>query len=147
MTDHSNTPALVAWLRQQLAEDERAVWHWDSDGRARVATMWTGGEPGYTTVATEHGGEWIADGREVTDARHVTVLHDPARVLREVAAKRKLLELHVNQGSETLSVCAVCDAGAQSCGCVGWDEWPCETVKLFALPYEDRPGYQESWRP
>jgi hypothetical protein len=26
-------------------------------------------------------------------------------------------------------------------------DWPCLTLRLLALPYADRPGYREEWRP
>lgn len=82
---------LVAWIE---AGRSRILNGWDSDGKARVATMWTGPEPGYTTVAADSGdGVWVADGREVTDARHVHVLYDPAHELAVYAALRAVVEL------------------------------------------------------
>jgi len=31
---------------------------------------------------------------------------------------------------------------------MGCDEvFPCETVRLLALPYSQHPGYREDWRP
>jgi hypothetical protein len=125
------------WLRQQIDEDERVILdRWDSDGRARVATMWTGSEPGYTTMASDQGdGVWVADGREVTDARHALVLFDPARVLAEVAAKRAILEecidtIELNSGEVVNSESV----------------WLAESiVKAMAQPYAGRPGWREEW--
>lgn len=71
---------------------------------------------------------------------------DPARVLADIEAKRRLIDLHVNDGSATLPSCAVCDVGSHSCGCVGWDEWPCETLKILVQPYSSRPDFNEDWR-
>lgn len=90
------TQTLPQFLLARYDADEAAILNgWDSDGRARVATMWTGGDPGYTTVASDHDdGEWIADGRHVDDASHVQVLFDPARVLADIKAKRRIVELH-----------------------------------------------------
>jgi hypothetical protein len=57
--------------------------------------------------------------------------HDPARVLAEVVAKRRILDLFTPPVSE----------------------WGSETLRLYglaqllALPYADRPGYREEWRP
>lgn len=133
------TDDLVVWLRAQLDEDERRVYIWDSDGRARVATMWVGPAPGYTTVASDHAdGRWVADGRTVDDARHIAVLWDPARVLAEVEAKRRILALH---GQSSASVCDLCSSDSHVV------QMPCLTVRLLALPYADRPGYDERWRP
>lgn len=79
--------------------------------------------------------------------------HDPARVLREVDAKRQLLALHEpsrNVGADSneddssafVVCCGLCQVGVVQDG-----DWPCETLRLLALPYSDRPGYREEWRP
>ena len=85
---------MIARIRAALDDQQRRILvGWDSDGKARVATMWTGHEPGYTTVASDQGdNEWVADGREVDDARHVTVLFDPAAELRRIDAMRKMVD-------------------------------------------------------
>jgi hypothetical protein len=127
--------AIETFVRACLDEDERMVLdHWDSDGRARIATMWTGSEPGYTTVASDQGdGVWVADGREVTDARHVQVLFDPARVLAEVAAQRKLLDL-IHEWARN------CPAPAGNEAAIA--HW----MRLaLAQPYAGRPGWREEW--
>jgi hypothetical protein len=145
----SDVVEFVAWLREQLDEDERAILdRWDSDGRARVATMWTGGEPGYTTVASDQGdGVWVADGREVTDARHVLVLFDPARVLAEVAAKKAILDLYRQAWGEHQSWLE--DVGGDTFGRAdeirGRVESLHETIRLLAQPYAGRPGWREEW--
>jgi hypothetical protein len=122
---------LAEFLLARIAEDEERVARWDSDGRARVATMWTGGEPGYTTVASDHADEhWVADGREVTDARHVRVLFDPARVLAECEAKRRIVARQPGLRARD----DVRD--------VWWD-----VLALLALPYADHPDYRPEWKP
>jgi hypothetical protein len=80
--------------------------------------------------------------------------HDPARVLAEVAAKRRIVNEH-EQVPESLQgfhrdgtygdIVSVCSA----CGTTGEYpvEWPCTTVRLLALPYADIPGYRDEWRP
>lgn len=81
--------------------------------------------------------------------------HDPARVLREIDAKRKLLILHrpvrrtdfvTADGcpAGTLMVCHECDANTTD---ADWPDTPCWTLRLLAAPYADRPGYKEDWRP
>lgn len=123
---------LIAFLRTQLDADERRILDgWDSDGKARVATMWTGGEPGYTTVASDHGdARWVANGFHIGDARHVTILWDPKRELAEIDAKRRIIDellIGVPDGDP--------------------DGWVRDIARLLALPYADRPGYREEWRP
>ncbi|MFI7643722.1 DUF6221 family protein, partial [Nonomuraea sp. NPDC049400] len=64
--------------------------------------------------------------------------------LREVEAKRRLLDLHkLGRYGE----CVTCDVGAQSCGCCGWGDFPCATVRVLALPYADHEDYREEWKP
>lgn len=120
---------LVTWLRAHLDEDER--------------------------VANAAGGcDWsniIAD----RDENIHIARHDPARVLAEVEAKRRILEAveryfdpHPGQPCTNLD-----EDGEQT-----WE--PCElhvermataitpyVLPLLALPYADRPGYREEWQP
>lgn len=73
------------------------------------------------------------------------VRHDPARVLREIDAKRRVLALH---SYPTGHGCSTMDKTGYN---LNYDEVSpedaCTTLRLLALPYEDREGYQESWRP
>lgn len=114
------TDDLVAFLRARLDEDERAAKLWLPFGNPH---------PEYT--------EHIAR-------------HDPARVLREVEAKRRIIDEHREISGE-----------CQTCAYFGDDEdsggnvfryrenadYPCMTVQLLALPYADHPDYQADWRP
>jgi hypothetical protein len=62
---------------------------------------------------------------------------DPARVLAECEAKRRVVELHRTDATDPeVIVCAVCLYGP-----------PCETLRLLALPYADHPDYRPEWRP
>jgi hypothetical protein len=139
---------LVQWLRAQLDEDERiareaggAAWEeLPVSGWVHTSplpdTEWQ--PPGY-----DH---HVASAPLPADRVHI-VRHDPARVLREVDAKRRLLELHAAR--ERGDGCVVCDDGNDSCGCLSGPSWgfPCDTVKILAVPYAGRPGYREEWRP
>jgi hypothetical protein len=145
--------ALVAWLRDQLDRDEAIAqacppWPWRleyddstditaSPGRSRGALLDANEDAPSLVVSDPYG--------EVGPAHEHIATFDPARVLKEVQAKRLLLDLHVPQGRGELMCCKVCDVGYHSCGCVGWGDWPCETLKLLAQPYSDRPGYLDSW--
>ena len=70
--------------------------------------------------------------------------HDPARVLAECEAKRRIVGLHV---------CACPDPTCGDCGeCSGLHHAdptpaPCDTLRLLALPYADHEDYDEGWRP
>ncbi|PZG47473.1 hypothetical protein C1I98_13465 [Spongiactinospora gelatinilytica] len=97
------------------------------------------------------------------EAMHI-VRHDPATVLRDVEAKRRILDEHaivhrdvvwlekdgeeIEERSAELPVCGRCvskNSAFHSRGDV--PEGPCVTVRLLALPHDDHPDYQEEWRP
>lgn len=129
----TETLTLADFLLARIAHRERQILDgWDSDAESRVATMWTGGEPGYTTVAADQGdGVWIADGREVEDARHVCILFDPREVLAECEAKRRIVEHFTKHRN--------------------WQEFygaiAMVPLKALASVYADHPDYREEWRP
>jgi hypothetical protein len=92
--------------------------------------------------------EDLQDRERFQDDIYVDVwTRDPARELREVEAKRELLKLHARH--EWLDGCDVCDFANESCGCVSGPStnYPCDTVKLLALPYADHPDFDPDWRP
>jgi hypothetical protein len=132
---------LVVWLHAQLDEDERAAraadegpWQSKSLGRHDQAAIATGGGP--TALIQFDGSRAAANGTHV--ARH-----DPARVLREIDAKRQLVELHAPGEMKDVDgdVCMACDLRGEG------PFYPCATLRLLALPYADRPGYREEWAP
>jgi hypothetical protein len=120
---------LVRWLGAQLDEDERVA-------RGCSGTAWR-----------EHPKNWVSAPNRVAlvvhdgDRSHV-VRHDPARVLREIDAKREIVRQHVPVGDGTvcLSYCHTRKPGEAQA-------WPCLTLRLLALPYSDRPGYRDEWKP
>ncbi|MEU8760671.1 DUF6221 family protein [Streptomyces sp. NPDC048659] len=126
----------------------------DEDGRVALATAVSRGTPAcYVWEASPEAGrasEWevwteerwrIVPGQTEADATHVA-RHDPARVLAEVDAKRRILELHGPAEYEysDVDICSTCDRG-------GPLPHPCPTLHLLALPYADHPDYDEAWRP
>lgn len=92
--------------------------------------------------------------------------HDPARVLRDVAAKRRLLALHPHHRyAEPLDASSrfeedrrpAFDEAPLYVGCASchydhrheetYPSWWCDTVRLLALPYADHPDYRSEWSP
>ena len=136
------TKDLVEWLLAQLDEDERIAraaggrseqaWEADLSGKDPA------GLPSWPVAV-----RYVTDGRlrgavanlPVTNERsedrmvHIAA-HDPARVLREIDAKRRTL-------GRILSHAAV----------MGQDDVHEDVLRLLALPYADRSGYREEWRP
>jgi Family of unknown function (DUF6221) len=68
--------------------------------------------------------------------------HDPGRVLREVAAKRAILDRHVSAArtSSRSPACRECDDELRGA-------WPCPTIRHLASVYSGHPGYRQEWKP
>lgn len=69
--------------------------------------------------------------------------HDPEHVLVDIAAKRRIVKEHQPVGSDLYP-----EQGSLWCGtCSPAKFGPCQTLRLLALPYADRPGYDPAWAP
>jgi hypothetical protein len=70
--------------------------------------------------------------------------HDPARVLAECAAKRRIVELHSGQHE------CVGEKYGDPHACIMVADWSVyaldPTLLLLALPYADHESYQPEWR-
>lgn len=125
---------LVEFLTAMLAEDGQiALATIDINARANMkrgkpTPRWLP-EPGSTGICDETGTRIVAH-TWVREREHI-VRHDPARVLREVEAKRIIMREH---DEEPCSVCLDDPEG-------------CPTYRALALPYFGSAGYNESWRP
>jgi hypothetical protein len=142
---------LITWLRAQLDDDERVArdaaredtppWHLDYDDRGYDGKIRSA--ESYTVVHQEDS----TPGR--VTAEHIA-RWDPARVLAEVDAKRRILDEHEAMAGDTYGQRAgqdVCETCKESGSRYYHEPYPCPTVRLLALPFADRPGYQEGWRP
>lgn len=160
---------LVTWLRAQLDEDERVA-------RTIKLEPWvlspaTGTHGGWLWVFGKRSADQIWGGDQPRVGQYIVQWH-PERVLAEVAAKRALLELHAptlenvewwhdQTGKGKALVCPSChpahpsewypafgEAGEPPEGFVpSYVLAPCPTLLSLLLPYADRPGYREEWRP
>jgi len=136
---------LVQWLRAQLDEDERIAW---AAQRQRGGGEWVARADATGIVAVE--GLPVRAGQPIPvvlhpdedeTAAHIAE-HDPARVLREIDAKRRIIAEVIPEidGMEDRI------DGEWGAG----DPMERESVtllRLLALPYSDRPGYRDDWRP
>ncbi|MFI7890901.1 DUF6221 family protein [Streptomyces sp. CACIS-1.16CA] len=79
------------------------------------------------------------------DAKYIA-RHDPARTLREVEAKRLIIECHEpwTAGNGDI-ICGRC--GREHIDGRPGGHFPCQTLRLLALPFADHPDYLEEWRP
>ena len=121
---------LASWLLEQIAEDERQVDELresDYGDRTLIQEDWSG-DGIYAPDLNDFGGLWIT----------------PARVLAECEAKRRIIDEHpkTDRYDESIAFCLTCENGHARPGA-----YPCYTLRLLALPYADRPGFREEWRP
>lgn len=132
------TADLVEWLGEQLDADERYAHN--AKGLLGIENAW-----------------WTWDALKArfpemsrADAQHIE-RHSPARVLREINATRRLL---ARDGPLCTSNCDDPDNEPQDPD-TNWTttlehHFDCaayEAAQMLALPYADRPGYREEWRP
>lgn len=139
---------LITFLRARLDEIEARVralpegpWEWrsiDESGPAFDELVGPTGESVLSSSDTEGYCSWITR-HETFDAYLQDV--QPARVLAEADAKRRVVALHEAADHEYAEgpVCLSCDQG-------GPLPYPCPTVRLLALPYADHPDYREEWK-
>jgi hypothetical protein len=135
---------LAAWIRAQLDEDERMA----TDGGRLRGDSWTAVERARpTTVLWDVVGSGRGQVAEAMawEAQHIA-RHDPARTVREVDAKRRIVSLHEGRipdvdGSDHCWICVQDPSTA-----IDPDPWPCTTLRLLALPYADREGFREEWK-
>lgn len=130
------TDALVAFLKARLDDDAQAA-------RRAGDSFRQIGETGVIVATDGDRAEECASANWAGIAEHI-VRQDPARTLREVEAKRGLLDLHhmVEDPKEMQDYCAECDLGRDK-----YPYYPCTTLRILALPYADHPDYLEEWRP
>jgi Family of unknown function (DUF6221) len=154
---------LVAFLYARLDEDETAAkaatdgpWKTEVFGRGSGRQEWVvvGHTGSRATINGEVGVGWMAGLPH--DGEHIA-RHDPVRVLREVAAKRAILELHhPDQKLEnwywSARVCAECKHSwhrivpGRPPTEIG-PEAGCPTLRQLAAVYADHPGYRQEWKP
>ncbi|MFF7329615.1 DUF6221 family protein [Streptomyces sp. NPDC008150] len=138
---------LVAWLSAQIDEDERIA-------RAATPGPWVWSREFVTPPGYHHR---TVGPLEPGDSAHIAA-HDPARVLREIAAKRAVLARYVKSVDSVREL----DALRDHLKAKGMDLFMTDTelgsviqqrdallgvLRLLALPYADRPGYRDEWRP
>jgi hypothetical protein len=119
---------LARWLGQQLDEDERTAraahpvfLHWEYDDCVKEIRDFGNGNT-LATGVLPHYGAFMHE-------------HDPARVLREIDAKRELLRQYEHLKHEVMP--------DDMSGVFALEA----VIRAHAQVYDTRPGYKESWRP
>lgn len=137
---------LTDFLLQRIAEDEAVA------RRAIDPSYGTDNAGHWVFVEFPYEGEWP---RNPSEARGESLAgsdwcihanrHDPARVLAECEAKRRIVELHTG-----VHECVGEKYGdPQACVYVspGFMHEDDPTLRLLTLPYAGHPEYDERWRP
>lgn len=122
---------LIAKLRAQLDDDERAALYATQDNGTGIWDEVVSGTLRLNGVEGLDGLIPIGDQRLT---RHME-RHDPARVLRQVAAMRKILDLHepfVADENEPDPICQTCIEGSHL---YDVNAYPCPTVLAVAEAY------------
>lgn len=154
------TDDLVAFLKAQLDADERVAQAVEDSESSWTAAVDVGDEYNYAVVTSEApaalqvaDGELLVGGGSNLVARcgemyfdgenyrnHIA-RWDPARVLAEVQAKRRIIDLH--EGDHE---CSTYDHNGEIDNCT-WVIGDCSTLRLLASVYAGRPGWRSEWAP
>ncbi|MFE2911260.1 DUF6221 family protein [Kitasatospora indigofera] len=137
------TADLAGFLRARLDDTAAKAQAAIRDGAARWHTELDRVHDGYA-VADEQGRPVVHDegSPSIGQAAHIAE-HDPARVLAEVDAKRRILKAHPYRRAP----------GWDRPGHIGYEcrqcatEYECATLRLLALPYAAHPDYRPEWAP
>jgi hypothetical protein len=117
---------LATFLRARLDEDE-ALAREAPDGPWHIGNAV---DPTKTcNVHTFPGARLVADGLNWLVAEHIA-RHNPARVLAEVEAKRRMVN-RITYHADLM----------------GWDEVHGDLLRSLASVYAEHPQYKENWRP
>lgn len=72
-------------------------------------------------------------------------VYDPRLELADIEAKRRIVELHHISDEDVYDADGIERPGKDCTEC--WDEFPCDTLRLLALPYAEHSDYREEWKP
>ena len=139
----------IEFITARLDEDEATaraamsstsgIWRWNhgfgdmcNDPSCPFGELTASGSPHDTVLMQVHGYD-VSSPWE--GAAHIA-RHDPARALREVDAKRRLLFQFEHRGNAVRGLDG-CETGGV------WDD----LIRMLALPYADHPGYRQEWTP
>lgn len=150
---------LSEFITARLDEDEALVYREGTPPNGVIAWLTylqPDGSMGYTTVAhgDGNGGPWIADGKVLPEPASVLVVHDPARVLHMIKAKRAIVGQQISDHAPIESiygtVCRTCvdwqdDDGAHEFGIAIPHPWPCRVARSAAAAWPDHADYRAAW--
>jgi hypothetical protein len=123
---------LVEWLRAQLDEDRAALLRY-RDGHEGPCLNYKGQDPAHYD---DHDSCVLH-----LEASEGTPYRDAEFGLREIDATRQVLDEHEQADRYARTTWGQSNADQSRARTLG------KVVRLLALPYVDRPGYRDDWRP
>ena len=132
---------LTEFLLSRIAEDEAAasavppLGHNVDMGGNRQDERFTFGRS--LPSSADGMGNWSPHRDSPTTQAHFA-RHDPARVLAECEAKRRIVADHGPDGNGMKVNGDVCSE---------FEAWPCPTIQALTAVYADHPDYDEEWKP
>jgi hypothetical protein len=129
---------LARWLTAQLDEDTRTASSWHTLDCDIHAHLEGDTDSVQATMAMFHEAPGL-----------VCDCGGPARMLREIDTKRRVLARHtphVSGSTDCTMRCERAHPGALVCNHDAY-RWPCPDIRDLADAYAHRPGYLEDWRP
>lgn len=130
------TSGLVAFLTARLDEDEETA----REATAQTSEYW---QPYFKQVIAP-GSRYETEAAEANSSEAASHIarHDPARILREITAKRAVLDRHQpGEHWDGTPICRWCSPGEARLS------WPCNDVRDLAAIYSDHPDYRQEWKP
>lgn len=136
MSEPAN-PTVTAFIEARLAEDAAIA---QAAADAGAEPTWEA-DRGQVLTGGLNDPVWLMDSLSAGDAPLVhAARHDPARVLREVEAKRALAALvHQEDGIASADEAIKYEWGSDS-------DMADQVLKWLAHPYSDHPDYNPAWR-
>ena len=141
MATSSEPAEIIAFNMARLDEDEAAakacpLENWEANGPPRGGAYVGPSEWYLVGLVDVYTGLLLAAGSEIHDRDHACLIHaarhDPARALRQVAAGRRILARHHDDGH---GYCAHCEIVIDYC----------PELRDLACAWSDVPGYQQRW--
>jgi hypothetical protein len=121
---------LMAFVTARLDEDEEAYRH--------LTGQWGHAPEEHMYACTDGCLEWARDGDRLPNHHNSWMLVlDPARVLREVEAGRRILARHQPDGFG----CQYCADGGHN------SDWGCADLADLLARWADHPEYRPEWKP
>ncbi len=143
MTAQTPTLTLAAYLLERYAEEEAIVLQVIA-ARERDMARWRAARAALymPPVEVESEPEPAFQHDDEYDVLRVA----PAHVLADLAAKRRIVELHKPRLFGKFTECEVCTELRVSYEPDIHHDWPCPTLRALATPFADRPDFEEAWR-